>query len=99
MAGIRVQYKDAPEHGLTVRLIQTWHRGDIDHAVMSASSGPKEYVKNIIFALFEANPAVEAIVMVRGSGSPFLLLRAGRNYFDMSNREVEGVEELCASSA
>jgi hypothetical protein len=98
MHGTRVQYKDAPADGLTVRLIQTWRRGDIDHAVMSASSGPKDYVKNVIFALFEANSRIDTVLMVRASGPPFLLVRAGRSYFDMSNKEVEGVEELCASS-
>lgn len=88
MPGTRVRYIDAPDTALTVRLIHEWRRGDIDHAVMSASSGPKYYVKNIVFALFEDNPAIDAISIVRSSGPPFLLLRVGRKYFDMSQREV-----------
>jgi hypothetical protein len=89
MAGTRVCYKDAPNVALTVRLIHTWHRGDIDHAIMSVSSGPKEYVKNIVHALFENSPALDAVSMVRASGPPFFLLRVGRRFYSMDKREVE----------
>jgi hypothetical protein len=89
MAGTRVCYRDEPGTALTVSLIHQWRRGDITEPVMSASSGPKDYVKNRVYAIFESNPAIDSVSMVRGGGPPFLLLRIGRSYFDMSNREVE----------
>jgi hypothetical protein len=89
MAGTRVCYKDEPSIALTVRLIHTWHRGDIDHAIMSASSGPKEYVKNIVHALFEHDLALDSVSIVRASGPPFFLLRVGRRFYSMDKREVE----------
>ena len=100
MPGTRVHYKDAPDQGMTVRLIQTWSRGDIPAPIMSASSGPKAYMKNDVYAVFDTNPAIDAVLMVRGSGPPFFLLRVGRKYFDVSKREVEveSAEELCSSS-
>ena len=98
--GTRVCYKDAPGQGLTVRLIRIWHRGEIT-PVMSASSGPKAYIKNGVFYLFEANPAIDAVLMVRASGDPFVLFRVGRSYFDVTHREVviESAEVLCSNSA
>ena len=72
-----------------MRLIHTWNRGDIDHAIMSASSGPKEYVKNIVHALFESSPTLDAVSMVRAGGPPFFLLRVGRQFYSMDKREVE----------
>jgi hypothetical protein len=98
--GTRVNYKDSPDQALTVRLISSWRRGDIDHAIMSASSGPKDYVKNLVFAIFENNPQIDAVLMVRSAGPPFFLLRIGRSYFDMFKQEVEieSVEELWSSS-
>lgn len=100
MPETRVSYKSAPHQALTVRLIHAWHRGDITAPIMSASSGPKAYFKNDIFYLFETNPLVEAILMVRAHGPPFLL-RVGRQYFDIGNREVEVecAEVLCSSSS
>jgi hypothetical protein len=99
MPGSRVRYRDAQDQSLTVRLIAVWHRADITEPVMSASSGPKAYVKNDVYALFEANPAIDAVLMVRGHGPTFFLLRVGRRYFDISGQEVdvESAEELCSS--
>ena len=100
MPATRVRYKDAPEQGLTVRLIHAWHRGDIPAPIMSTSSGPKPYIKNDVFYLFEANPDIDAVLMVRSGGPPFFLLRAGRIYFDVTSREVEieCAEVLCSNS-
>lgn len=96
----RVRYKDAPDQAMHVTLIHAWHRGDIPAPIMSASSGPKAYLKNDVFYLFETNPLIDAILMVRGNGPTFFLLRYGRSYFDVSNREVEieSAEELCSST-
>jgi hypothetical protein len=100
MPGTRVCYKDSPDQALAIRLIAIWRRGDIDAPIMSASSGPKAYMKNDVYAVFESNPAIDAVLMVRGHGPPFFLLRVGRKYFDVSKREVEveSAEELCSSS-
>lgn len=100
MPGTLISYKDSPDQALTVRLIHAWHRGDIEAPIMSASSGPKGYVKNDVFYLFESNPAIDAVLMVRGGGPPFFLFRIGRSYFDVLAREVqiEAVEELCSST-
>jgi hypothetical protein len=95
---IRLSYKDAPDRALIVRLVRSWDRGDIDAPIMSASSGPKAYVKNMVFALFESNAAIDAVLMVCGGGPPFLLVRVGNIYFDMIKREVVA-EGLCMASA
>jgi hypothetical protein len=97
----RVSYKSAPDQMLTVRLIHAWHRGDITEPIMSASSGPKAYTANDVFYLFDTNPLVEAVLMVRANGRPFFLMRVGRQYFDVGHREVEVecAEVLCSSSS
>jgi hypothetical protein len=82
-----VRYADA-ERGLDVTFIASWKRGDISEMVMSASSGPKDYIKNRIFAVFDGNAAIEEVAMVRGSGPVFLLVRAGAAWFDVSGRPV-----------
>ncbi len=85
---IRVSYKDAPDIALTVHVIHTWRRGDIEAPIMSSSSGPKDYVKNKIFALFESNEDISAVVMLCAHVTPFLLRRIGNSYFDATNQEV-----------
>lgn len=82
-----VRYADAAEH-LHVREIITWDRGDIPHPIMSASSGPKAYLRNDIYEVFQISPHVDRVVMVRASGPPFLLLHAPNGWFDMSARQV-----------
>ncbi len=79
--------------GLRARLIRAWSRNDIPDQVMSTSSGPKDYIKNQIWQLFQDVPAARRIIMVRGSGSPFVLVWNGAQYFDISAREVI-VEEI-----
>ena len=58
-----VRYADAAEH-LHVREIITWDRGDIPHPIMSASSGPKAYLRNDIYEVFQISPHVGAHVVV-----------------------------------
>jgi hypothetical protein len=95
---MRVSYLDNPAGGITVNLIHSWNRGEIEQ-VMSASSGPKDYVKNRVWQIFEDHPAIARVLMVRGQYSqisadkhpspPFLLVvdAAGRA-FDMASQEV-----------
>lgn len=99
MPGTRIRYKDSPDKALTVRLIHVWDRGDIPAPIMSASSGPKAYFKNYVYDVFDSNPQIDAVLMVRGSGPPFFLMTIGRQYFDISHREVEVdcAEVLCSA--
>lgn len=51
---------------LTVRCIYSWDRGFMA-ALDSNGSGPKDSIRNQIFALFEANPEIERIVLCRAT--------------------------------
>lgn len=84
---VTVHYEEGGP-SLTAELIRAWNRGDIDHAI-SGGSGPKDYVKNDIFAAFEARPEVDRILMLRAAGPPFLLLREdGKYWFDVTGKQV-----------
>lgn len=63
---ILLRYVDGPR-AIAAREIMTWNRGQLT-MVMSASSGPKDYIRNQICALFESKPEVNRVVMVRGGG-------------------------------
>jgi hypothetical protein len=94
---MRVSYKGRPDQALTVNEIQTWQRGEIDHAILSASSGPKDYFKNLIFDIFENVPTIDAITLVRANGPPFLIARVGQRHFDMSKGRISK-EVVCRST-
>jgi hypothetical protein len=89
---MRVAYLESPAAGIVVNLIRSWKRGEIEQ-VMSSSSGPKDYVKNRIWQIFDDDPAIARVLMVRGQYSksaPFLVLvDASGKAFDMTNREVK----------
>lgn len=95
----KVFYREDPCTSLRVTLIRTWKRGEIPGYVMSASSGPKAYVRNYIFQAFESDPGIVAVHMVRGQYShigddkhhspPFLLVSNGAGqFFDLAGLEV-----------
>jgi len=93
MADARVRYKGA-DRSLEVRLIHTWHRGDLELAncpIMSASSGLKEMMKNDVWTILNADKAIDAVSMVRASGPPFYIIRKGRQYFDVGREELDVV--------
>lgn len=74
---------------LEVNVVYEWNRGDLRGPVMSAGSGPKDYIKNDVWALFAANPMVDRIIMVRAGGPPFLLMRRTDGYwFDMAGKQI-----------
>jgi len=85
-----LQYTDS-KATLKASLIAKWRRADIPAAVMSASSGPKDYFKNKVFALFEQQPEAErAALFMSASGTTMLLLwGAGSKWFDVTGREVK----------
>lgn len=88
----RVNYAGSST-SLDVTVIHLWNRADLPAVVMSASSGPKDYLCNRIFTVFESVRAADAVAMVRANGPAFLLLRSGEKYFDMAGKEVQVVQE------
>ena len=85
-----IRYADSKDgKSLAVRLIAKWDRGDIPELIMSPSSGPKDYIKNQIFSLFESRPTINRVAMVRASGPPFLLVRDQENcWYDSSGKQI-----------
>jgi hypothetical protein len=102
----RVAYQDHPAVYMRANLIRSWDRGEIE-PTMSASSGPKDYTKNHVCAIFDRFPQVARIFMVRGEFSqigkdghpspPFLLVAdlAGQ-VWDMAGKPVmfEPIQEM-----
>lgn len=82
-----VRYADRSE-SLTVRLIHQWNRGDIGGPVMSASSGPKDYIKNQVWQAFSDTPSLDAVMMVRANGLTFVIFQRGGEYFDATGKQV-----------
>lgn len=79
-------------HWFTALVTQTWKRDDAEMRlgpVMSSSSGPKDYLRNDIWKVFQVNPQIETITMLVLNRTPFLVMRAGLTYFDCSEREIE----------
>lgn len=84
----RIRYANS-ERVFPVRHIQTWKRGDITAAVMSASSGPKDYVKNLVFELFQMPAPISRVTMVRANGRPLLLYQLqGKTWHDSTGRQI-----------
>lgn len=81
---------------LEVSIIATWNRGDID-APTVGSSGLKEYIRNDIWGLFNADPALDQVLMVRASGPPFLLLNRRGAWFDVTKQQVIREERSTAA--
>lgn len=80
-------YVGAPD-SFPVKIVGDWMRGEIT-MVMSASSGPKEYVKNMIAMAFESKPEIERIRMVLNDRNvPFCLFQIQGRWFDCSAKEV-----------
>ena len=81
---------------IDVKVWEDYARGDIPAPVMSASSGPKAYLKNDIFYAFESDPAIERIRLVVGhyrQSVPFALFFKLGCWRDCSGRPVEIQEE------
>jgi len=86
---IRIHYADSPNVALTVRLIYTWERSGMSGPVMSASSGPKDYIKNQVWEVFESAPRSIRVVAVRANGPMFFLVQMDdRCWFDMAGKQV-----------
>lgn len=89
---MRVSYRDEPHVSFKANVIRAWERGEIEAPVMSASSGPKDYVRNHVFAIFDRHRDAARVLMMRGEYTrsvPFLLIAdADGHAFDMVGREV-----------
>lgn len=86
----RVRYIDGSK-SIAITLLHTWNRGEV--VPISGSSGLKEYIKNDVWSLFEANLGVDRIVMVRGNGPTFFLMRNRGCWFDATGKQVVGEEK------
>ena len=73
-----------------VRIVGQWFKGELQ-MVMSTSSGPKAYMKNMICAAFEARPDIEEIRMFCGpcnTSVPFCAFRRGTHWFDCLGKQI-----------
>lgn len=86
--GVKIRYARGDSAFLTVRLIASWNREDVNYAKMSSSSGPKDYIWNDVYSLFQRNPKIDRVVMVRASGPPFFLLEAEHAWFDVTGKQI-----------
>ena len=86
---VRVGYA-ASDKRMTVSVVGEWRRGEVE-MVMSSSSGPKDYIKNLMCLALEQTPEVDTIRMVIGEykqSVPFCLMHARGKWFDCSAKEV-----------
>jgi hypothetical protein len=86
---VRVGYKGS-DKSMAVSVVGEWRRGEVE-MVMSTSSGPKDYIKNLMCAALEQTPDVDTIRMVIGEykqSVPFCLMGVNGRWFDCSAKEV-----------
>lgn len=89
---IAVQYEGGPKR--IARLVHSYRRTDPDikrGPIMSASSGPKDYLYNDVIALFERDERIEQVGFFVLAMTPFLLYRIGSWWFDLSKPEPRRV--------
>lgn len=73
-----------------VRILGEWERGEIT-MVMSASSGPKDYVKNLIAMAIESSPHIDRLRMLCGeyrTSVPFCVIQVKGRWLDITGKEV-----------
>lgn len=94
MSGIlRIRYRDGTTDWFSVRIIHKWVPSELPDPVMSASGGPKELVRNWVWTLCKGDKAIDEVVMVRSSGPPFCIVRKGKVWFDVAQKELEVVNK------
>lgn len=87
---VNIRYADEQDWHEAV-FTHTWRRNDPEiqrGPIMSASSGPKDYLKNDIISLV-ADPAVDAVSMFVLRSVIFLVLRKGGRLEDVTGRQVQ----------
>jgi hypothetical protein len=89
---VRIKYADSGTLGksLDVTELCQYDRGTISqHQVVSTSSGLKDSFKARVYSLFEANPEITRITLVRANGPIFALMRGPRDvWIDATGRQV-----------
>lgn len=89
---IAVQYEGGDKR--IARLVHSYRRTDPDikrGPIMSASSGPKDYLCNDVIALFDRDERIEQVAFFVLAMTPFLLYRIGSWWFDLSKPEPRRV--------
>lgn len=84
----RLRYAEDASKKLEVRKIYEWERGFMQSAAMSNSSGPKDQIRNQVFAIFEQRPLCDRVCLVRASGPAFVILRIAGDWFDVTGKQV-----------
>lgn len=82
----RLSYVDSPDESMVVTRVAKYTRQTVDHAIMSNSSGPKEMVRNQVFAVFEQKPEIDTVSIVMANGAPFALFHC---------TDAEGKRHIC----
>lgn len=97
-AALQVGYAGA-EKRMGVLVVGAWLRGEVQ-VVMSSSSGPKDYIKNLMAMVLESGISqgqgqpklkIDEIRLLCGeyrTSIPFCVFRAAGRWFDCSGREV-----------
>lgn len=88
---VKLRYKGTDQFH-TAHLSNNWQRIDPEiqaGQVMSASSGPKEYLRNKVISLFEDHPDIDAVWQMVLNRTPFFLMRTNTYFYDVTGREVE----------
>lgn len=94
----RVRPADQPDSpGLLVEQIYSWDRGFMQH-IDANSSGPKASIRNLIFEVFAALPLADRIIMVRGRGPIFVLVRSEGHWYDVEHHRCV-LERVAASGS
>jgi hypothetical protein len=87
MGMTRIRYAGETQgRSLEVDTIHTWNRGDVEP--VSGGSGLKDYVKNRVWQVFQDEPDVDRVVMVRANGPAFFLLRRLGYWFDVTGKQI-----------
>lgn len=85
---VRLSPDGLPE--ITARLVRIWTRDDREIRrghILSASSGPKDYMINDVITFFSAG--ADEVMLLVVNATPVLLRRAVDRWYDTSGRIVE----------
>jgi hypothetical protein len=82
------RYAGAPPGSLTCSVLSEW-MNDLT-PVMSTSSGPKAYTRNVVWAYFQAHPNAQRVRLMRANGPMFAIHEdAEGRWFDCTGRELK----------
>lgn len=89
---LKVKYEDS--YPIECALIHSYKRTDAVIArgqVMSASSGPKDYLINDLIGVFYENEKIEQVALLYGGARMFVIVRIGSWWFDRAKPEPRRV--------